>query len=83
MSINMQKNYSSRFMELSLSLAEQAFKENEVPVGAIITKDNKVISTAIWAITLFSFLTPLLSNIIIAPTKVGINAVIEGVSEER
>ncbi len=26
MSINMQKNYSSRFMELSLSLAEQAFK---------------------------------------------------------
>ena len=45
MSINKQKNYSSRFMELSLSLAEQAFKENEVPVGAIITKDNKVIGS--------------------------------------
>lgn len=34
------------FMNIALKLAEQAFKENEIPVGAIIVKDNKIIAEA-------------------------------------
>jgi len=35
-----------RFMRLALKEAERAFRKNEVPVGAIIVKDGKVISRA-------------------------------------
>jgi len=34
-----------KFMALAMELAEIAFKENEVPVGAIIVKDGIVIGT--------------------------------------
>ncbi|MBQ7137231.1 MAG: nucleoside deaminase [Bacilli bacterium] len=34
------------FMNRALKLAEQAFNENEIPVGAIIVKDNKIIAEA-------------------------------------
>lgn len=32
-----------KFMFAALQAAEQAFEENEVPVGAVIVKDNKII----------------------------------------
>jgi len=41
----MQKQHTSEFMKLALNLAEQAFKEDEVPVGAVIIKDSKVIGS--------------------------------------
>ncbi len=34
------------FMRLALEEAEAAFKESEIPVGAIIVKENRVIATA-------------------------------------
>jgi len=34
-----------KFMALAMELAEIAFKENEVPVGAVIVKDGMVIGT--------------------------------------
>ena len=34
------------YMELALQEAEKAYKLNEVPVGAIIVKDGKVIAKA-------------------------------------
>lgn len=34
------------FMNLAVEEAKKAFKNNEVPVGAVIVKDNKVISKA-------------------------------------
>ncbi|MBE6829755.1 MAG: nucleoside deaminase [Ruminococcaceae bacterium] len=34
-----------RFMRLALALAREAAQEGEVPVGAVIVKDGKVIST--------------------------------------
>ncbi len=35
-----------RFMELAIEQAKIAYKENEVPVGAVIVKNGKVISKA-------------------------------------
>lgn len=32
-----------RWMSKAFKLAEQAYKSNEIPVGAIVTKDNKLI----------------------------------------
>ena len=34
------------YMKIALKLAEKALKYNEVPVGAIIVKDNKIIAKA-------------------------------------
>ena len=34
------------YMKIALKLAKKALKYNEVPVGAIIVKDNKIISKA-------------------------------------
>ena len=34
------------YMDVALSLAKKAYKKNEVPVGALIVKDNKIISKA-------------------------------------
>ena len=34
------------FMRIALSLAKQAFVEDETPVGAVIVKDNKIIAEA-------------------------------------
>ena len=33
-----------KYMEICIKLAIKAAKKNEVPVGAIIVKDNKIIS---------------------------------------
>ena len=35
--------YIEKFMASAIELAETAFKENEVPVGAIIVKDGMII----------------------------------------
>jgi tRNA(adenine34) deaminase len=35
--------YSEQFMYEALLMAKQAFAKNEVPVGAIVVKDNKII----------------------------------------
>lgn len=35
-----------KYIELTLKEAKKAFKKGEVPVGAVIVKDNKVISKA-------------------------------------
>lgn len=35
-----------KFIELAIKEAKKALKEGEVPVGAIITKDNKVVAKA-------------------------------------
>lgn len=37
---------NEKFMELAIKQAEKASKKNEVPVGAVIVKDGKVISKA-------------------------------------
>lgn len=34
------------YIQQTLKLAKKAYKKNEVPVGAIIVKDNKILSTA-------------------------------------
>ena len=34
------------FMEIALTLAKKAYKKGEVPIGAIIVKDGKIISKA-------------------------------------
>ena len=34
------------FMDVCLNLAKKAYKQDEVPVGAIIVKDNKIIAKA-------------------------------------
>ena len=39
-------NEDYKYMELALNQAKKALKEDEVPVGAIIVKDNKVIAKA-------------------------------------
>ena len=36
----------TKFMKKALRLAEQAFETDEVPIGAVITKDGKVLSQA-------------------------------------
>jgi len=33
-------------MKIALKEAEKAFKKNEVPIGAVIVRDNKVIAKA-------------------------------------
>ena len=37
---------NSKFMEVALKEAKKAYKLNEVPVGAVIVKDNVIISKA-------------------------------------
>lgn len=32
-----------KFMEIALELAEKALVENEVPIGAVVVKDNEII----------------------------------------
>lgn len=39
----MDDNY---YIQLTLELANKAYKKNEVPVGALIVKNNKILSTA-------------------------------------
>lgn len=34
------------YIRLTINLANKAYKKNEVPVGAVIVKDNKILSTA-------------------------------------
>lgn len=34
------------YIQLTINLANKAYKKNEVPVGAVIVKDNKILSTA-------------------------------------
>ena len=34
------------FMSIAIKEAKKAFKHNEVPVGAVIVKNNKIISKA-------------------------------------
>ena len=48
------------------------------PINAINVK-----TTAIWAITLFSFFMPVVHRNKITPIKLGISAVIDGVSEVK
>ncbi len=38
--------YTEEFMKLAIELAKKAYKKDEVPVGAVIVKDGKVISKA-------------------------------------
>lgn len=38
-------NLDLEYMKAALKLAEQAYENNEVPVGAVIVKDGKIIST--------------------------------------
>ena len=38
------KDYKTKFMRMALLEAKKAAKEDEVPIGAVIVKDNKVIS---------------------------------------
>lgn len=35
-----------KYMQVALSLAEKAYKKDEVPVGAIVVRDGKIISRA-------------------------------------
>lgn len=34
------------YIRMTINLANKAYKKNEVPVGAVIVKDNKILSTA-------------------------------------
>lgn len=43
--INYKKNFQS-FMDLAIMEAKEAFNAGEVPVGALIIKDNKIIATS-------------------------------------
>ena len=38
--------YNEKFMDIALNEAKLALEENEVPVGAVIVKDNVVITKA-------------------------------------
>jgi tRNA(adenine34) deaminase len=42
----MEKHYHENFMEEALKEAEKAYIENEVPVGAVIVKNGRIISMA-------------------------------------
>jgi len=42
----MDTNTHEHFMELALREAEQAFEEDEVPIGAVIVHENRVIASA-------------------------------------
>lgn len=39
-------NMDNKFMELAIKQAKKAYKKGEVPVGAVIVKDGKIISKA-------------------------------------
>ena len=39
-------NMNKKFMELAIKQAKKAYKKGEVPVGAVIVKDGKIISKA-------------------------------------
>ncbi len=39
-------NYDKKFMKLALEQAKLAYKNNELPVGAVVVKDNKLIAKA-------------------------------------
>ena len=39
--------YLEQFMAVAIELAETAYKENEVPVGAIVVKSGMVIGRAV------------------------------------
>ena len=38
--------YEEKFMKKALALAKKAFEQDEVPVGAVLVKDGKVIASA-------------------------------------
>lgn len=38
--------YEEKFMKKAIMLAKKAFENDEVPVGAVVTKDGKVIASA-------------------------------------
>ncbi|MBQ4541513.1 MAG: nucleoside deaminase, partial [Clostridia bacterium] len=38
--------YEEKFMKKALALAKKAYEQDEVPVGAVIVKDGKVIASA-------------------------------------
>ncbi len=42
----MKKNLDKVFMMEAIKEAKKAFKKNEVPVGAVVVKDNKIIAKA-------------------------------------
>jgi len=42
----MKKNLEEIFMKEAIKEAKKAFKKNEVPVGAVVVKDNKIIAKA-------------------------------------
>ena len=42
----MENNYSEKFMKQALKEAQKAYNKLEVPVGAVIVKDNKIIARA-------------------------------------
>jgi len=42
----MKKNLEEVFMKEAIKEAKKAFKKNEVPVGAVLVKDNKIIAKA-------------------------------------
>jgi tRNA(adenine34) deaminase len=39
----MEKNMNKQYMQMALELAKEAANDGEIPVGAIIVKDNKII----------------------------------------
>ena len=39
-------NLDNKYMHLAIKEAKKAYEENEVPIGAVIVKDNKVIARA-------------------------------------
>ena len=42
----MEKNINEKFMKEALKEAQKAYDKLEVPVGAVIVKDNKIIARA-------------------------------------
>lgn len=44
--IKCQEMINNKFMDAALKEAEKAFEKNEVPVGCVIVKDNKIIARA-------------------------------------
>jgi tRNA(adenine34) deaminase len=39
----MEKNMNKQYMQMALELAKEAANDGEIPVGAVIVKDNKII----------------------------------------
>ena len=42
--MNILKNNHEYFMKMALKEAESAYEEEEIPIGAVVVHDNKVIS---------------------------------------